>query len=226
MPERSRRRRIVLAVAAFALVAGALAGWYGTRPETLTSFLIGQARSRFGASLALEGPARFGFVPDLRLVLPRPSLGDPAGGAPFLRAETADVVVPWSVLWSDRIEIRSVALAKPTLDVDALDRWLAAHPSSGGLPDVRFAIRANGTRIVAGARTIASEVDIDLASAGDVTAWLRERSANPATAPLLPPLHGTLRAANVEIGGTRIEGVRVETRDDDSASATPPGTHP
>jgi hypothetical protein len=227
MRERVRRRRIALAVAAVtALAAGAFAIWYGTRPETLTSFLIGQARSRLGASLALDGPARFGFVPNLHLVLPRPALGDETGSAPFLRADAADVVVPWSVLWSDRIEIRSVELAKPTLDLDALDRWLAAQPSSGKVPDVRFTIRASGARIVAGAKTIASNIDLDVASAGDVTEWLRQRATNPATAPLLPPLLGTLRAADVELGGTRIEGVRIETSDDDAASAKPPGTRP
>ena len=226
MPERPRRRRIALAAAALLLVAGAFAAWYGTRPETLTSFLIGQARSRLGASLALNGPARFGFVPALHLVLPQPKLGDPASATPFLRAETADVVVPWSVLWSDRVEIRSVELVKPTLDVDALDRWLAAQPSSGKVPDVRFTIRASGARIVAGAKTIASNIDLDVASAGDVTEWLRQRATNPATAPLLPPLLGTLHAADVELGGTRIEGVRIETSDDDAASAEPPGTRP
>ncbi|HVV96222.1 MAG TPA: AsmA family protein [Rhodanobacteraceae bacterium] len=226
MPERPRRRRIALAAAALLLVAGAFAAWYGTRPETLTSFLIGQARSRLGASLALNGPARFGFVPALHLVLPQPKLGDPASATPFLRAETADVVVPWSVLWSDRVEIRSVELVKPTLDVDALDRWLAAQPTSGELPDVRFAIRANGASIVAGGKTIASGVDLDLASSGDVSNWLHERAANPAAAPLLPPLRGTLRATNVEIDGMRLEGVRIETSDDDTTPAKPSGKRP
>lgn len=215
----------MLALAACVLAAGAFAIWYGTRPETLTAFLVGQARSRLGISLALDGTARFGFVPALHLVLPRPTLGDSANATPFLRAETADVVVPWSVLWSDRIEIRSVDLAEPTLDLDALDRWLAARPSSGALPDVRFAIRAKGARIVAGAKTIASDVDLDLASAGDLSAWLGRRATNPATAPLLPPLGGTLRAASIEIEGTRIEGVRIETSDE-ATPAKPDGARP
>jgi hypothetical protein len=226
MPEPGRRRRIALAVAALVLAAGALAIWYGTRPETLTSFLVGQARSRFGASLALDGPARFGFVPNLHLVLARPTLADTAGSTPFLGAESADVVVPWSVLWSDRIEIRSVELVKPTLDLDALDRWLAAQPSPGKSPEVRFSIRANGARIVAGTKTIASGVDLDLASAGDVSDRLRQRAANPASAPLLPPLRGTLRAADMDLGGTRIEGVRIETGADDAASMKRAGTQP
>ncbi|HJT98254.1 MAG TPA: hypothetical protein VJ696_08050 [Rhodanobacteraceae bacterium] len=212
MPESRRRRRwrIALAIAVLAIVTGALLFRHYSRPEALTALLAANAKRALGAELSLAGPARFGFVPDLHLVLPQPSLGD--AGAPFLSAEHADVVVPWSILWQDdRYEIRRIELASPRVDLDALARWLASRPAGAESPDVRFTLVANDATLIANGKPVASGVDLSFASVGDVIDWAKH--AGPST-PLLPPLAGTAKAAVVEFEAVRLEGVRIETRDD------------
>lgn len=219
MPETRRRRRwpIVLALVAALAIAGFIAARHYMRPETLTAILIANARSQLGAELAVGAPGRFGFVPDLHLVLPKPSLGQ-ASQPPFLRAESADIVVPWSILWSDRYEIRRIDLVSPELDLDALNAWLSTRPA-GKAPDVRFTLRATDATLVAGGKPVASGVELEFASTGDLAAWLDEQKN--ATGPLLPPIAGTAKADSIEIGGTKLEGVRIETHEDEAASPPP-----
>ena len=220
MPEAKRKRRwpIALAVIAALVAVAAFVARHYTRPEALTAFLIGNAQSQLGAVLAVGGTGRFGFVPDLHLVLANPSLAPIERGAPFLSARNADVVVPWSTLWSGHYEIRRIELASPRLDLDALDAWLAARPAAK-TPDIRFALHAADATVVAGGKTIASGVELEFASAGDLGDWLDKRATAPGSTTLLPPIAGTAKAAVIEIGGARLEGVSVETRDDAAEQA-------
>ena len=222
MPETKRRRRwpIALAIVAGLVLIGALVARHYTRPEALTAFLIDNARSQLGAALVVGESGRFGFMPDLHLVLPNASLGALERQAPFLSTKNADVVVPWSTLWSGRYEIRRIELVAPQLDLDALDAWLASRPA-GKTPDVRFALHASDATLTSGGKTIASGVELEFASAGDLADWLEKRAAAPASTTLLPPIDGTAKAAVIEVGGTRLEGVRAETREDATRTGTP-----
>ncbi|HKE46955.1 MAG TPA: hypothetical protein VKB52_02740 [Rhodanobacteraceae bacterium] len=209
MPEQKRRRRwpIVLAIVAALVPISALVARHFTRPEALTAFLIDNARSQLGAVLVVSNAGRFAFVPEFHLVLPDPSLAASERGAPFLTAKNADVVVPWSMLWSGRYEIRRIELVSPRLDLDALDAWLASRPAAK-TPDIRFALHASDATVVSGGKTIASGVELEFANAGDLAEWLDKRAT------LLPPIAGTAKAAVIEVGGARLEGVSVESRDD------------
>jgi hypothetical protein len=228
LPDARGRRRwaIALAIAVVLVALGAWAARHYTRPETLTALLIERTRSQLGAELSLSGSGRFGFFPDLHLVLPHPTLRESSQPAPILSAETVDIVVPWSMLWSGRYDIRNVEVIAPKLDLAALDHWIVARPPAGKLPDVRFALRVRNATLISGGRTIASGVDLAFTSAGDLAAWLEAQPWQTSSAALLPPLNGTAGAATVDIGGTRIEGVRIEARADDGNEPASGGPQP
>ncbi|MGH8173540.1 MAG: hypothetical protein ACREPX_10345, partial [Rhodanobacteraceae bacterium] len=218
---RKPRRRIVLAIVVALLLVAALIVRHLSRPEALTTMLINNAKSQLGAELVLGETGRFGFVPDLHLTLAHPALKAPGQAAAFLSADSADVVVPWSTLSGDRLDIQSIDLVKPRLDIDALNAWLDSRPASAPPPDVRFALRAKDALVIASGKTIAENVDLDFASSGDIAGWLTRQRDSAKTSTLLPPLDGTIDAATIEYGDTRLEGVRIESRDDAGTKAVP-----
>ncbi len=217
-----RRRRWRIALIALVLLGGAvaLALRHYTRPDQLTALLVAQAQSVLGADLAIDGTAAFGFVPDLNVALPHPTLKAHGAGAVLLHAETLRAVVPWHTLWTSHYDIERIELVKPTLDLDALNAWLAARPPTGTAPpDVRFALRVeNGTLISAG-KTITQGLNMTFANSGDLAAWLANTGSTSTSA--LPPLTGHADAATVQFGDTRLDDVHVEVRDDDAATKRP-----
>ncbi len=219
-PRRRRRRWLIAWCVLSALgVASAFALHRYSRPQRLTAFLIEQTRSLTGAELTLDGVAGFDFTPNLHLVLPRPALK--SKDAALLTAASLDVVVPWHTLWSDRIDIERVVVERPVLDLDALSSWLAARPPGTSSVDVRFVLDLHDGVVLSAGRKLAEGVDLQLANAGDLAGWLAKwRTAGAATA-ALPPLGGSASARSVEIGGTRIEGLRVEIGDDAPAPQKP-----
>lgn len=218
-----RRSRWPFVLLALALLGGAaaLALRHYTRPQQLTSALIGQTRSLLGADLSLGGEARYGFWPKLHVVLPQPALRAPGAGSAFLRADRLEAALPWRTLWADRYEIERIDLVRPTLDLDALSAWLAARPpSNSAAPDIRFALHVDDATLVAGGQPVAQGVNLDFASRGDLAAWFAQ--IGPQMTPLLPPLSGSAKASSLQIGDTRLEGVHIELRDDAVQPPTPP----
>jgi hypothetical protein len=128
--ERSRRWWIFLGV--FALLA--LSGWWFVdrqlEPQRLTATVL----SRLGSSLALditfEGTPEYAFKPEPRLQVPDIVVSDPATGKVVLRAKRLDVSLPWATIRGGDIVITRLELEEPVLDVDALQRWLAARPAA------------------------------------------------------------------------------------------------
>ncbi|MBO9664936.1 hypothetical protein [Dokdonella sp.] len=213
---RPRRRRWPYVLLALALLTslGALVLRHYTRPDKLTALLIEQAQSQLGLKLALGDSAGFGLLPRLRVLLPKSSLEAAEGGV-LLDADSIGVVVPWHTIWGERVDIERIEIEKPRLDLDALAHWLAARPAGGAAPDVRFAIRVRDGALLASGKPIAEGLNLQFANAGDLAAWLAQvRTANSS---LLPPLAGSAEAATLQIGATRIEGLRVEVQDDGAA---------
>lgn len=216
-PPRPRRRRWPYALLAIALLGGAtaLALRHYTRPEQVTALLVAQTHELLGAELVIHGEARYGVLPKLRAILPKPALRLPGAATPFVRADALEVVLPWRNLWADRYEIERLELVRPVLDLDALAAWLATRPpSQAAPPQVRFAVHLDGGTVVKDGQPLARGVNLRFASAGDLAAWLERWRAQPDTAPLLPPLAGSADAAEIQFGETRLEGVHVELRDD------------
>ncbi len=117
------RRRWPYFLLALVLLGGgaALALQYYTRPDQLTALLVAQARNSLDVDLTIDGAATFGFVPDLGVSLPHPTLKARGSGVVVLRADSARAVVSWKSLWSSRYDIERIDLVKPMLDIDALN---------------------------------------------------------------------------------------------------------
>jgi hypothetical protein len=211
-----RRWPYAIAVLLVLLVAGAFAVREFIRPERLTAMLVTEVGTRFGATLELGDTARFGVWPSLHVELPRATLREVSATMPFLASEAIDVVVPWRSLWNDTLEIERVELDAPRLDLDALDAWLASRPPGGDIADFSVRIVATDAVLTRGATTIANGVDLDLASAGDLAAWLASGMDDPARA-LIPPLAGSIEATEVQLGETRLRGVRIDIDTDEPA---------
>lgn len=222
-----RRRRWPLIWSAVVLACllpagiGLLVLRHYTRPQKLTSLLVEQVRSQFGLELALGGVGGFEFLPNLHLALPRPTLKSADGGA-VLDAASIDVVVPWRSLWGERIEVERIRIERPTLDLDALSRWLAARPAGGAAPDVRFAVQVRGGTLLSFGKPLAQGLNLEFANAGDLAAWYAQLRDADATSPLLPPLTGSAETDTLQFGATHIEGLRVEIREAEPAAASKP----
>jgi len=213
-PQQPRRRRWPRVLFALLLLGavGAFVVHHYTRPKRLTTLLIDEVREQLGAELTLGGDAGYVLVPGLRAELPQPVLEAPSGV--LLRADALRAAVPWHTLWGDTVEIERIELVRPVLDLDALRAWLAARPQSNSAPpDVRFAIRVEHGSVIAAGKPIAEDVTLELANSADLAAWLAHFDPQSLQG-LLPPATGTFDAKAVQIGGTRLEGVHVEIRDD------------
>ncbi len=186
------------------------AGAWMLRPAALTALLSDQARRQFGLELRLAADLRYTLTPRLSLSLPAAEVRGGGETDPLLKVARVELALPWSSLWRRPPPIERLVLERPELDLDALERWLARQPTaeaSGGIPPFRLEIR-DGSLYRHGT-LLASGIDVDLAHAGELEAWLagwRQGGAIRA----LPPLSGRAGIRSIEIDGTRIEGLRLD----------------
>lgn len=186
------------------------AGAWLLRPATLTALLTDQVRRQFGLELRLASELRYALTPNLSLRLPAAEVRSIGESGLLFSAARVELALPWSSLWRRPPAIERLVLERPELDLDALERWLARRPAgeaAGGLPAFRLEIRDG--RLRRQGALLASGVDLDLAHAGDLDAWLA-RWRQGAAIETLPPLSGRAAIRAIEIGGTRIEGLRLD----------------
>jgi len=169
---RTRRRWLWLGL----LPVLALGGFFALRtllqPERLSAFLLRQAADATGLELTLAEPADIGFWPDLHLELSGVTAAIPGNSAaPLLRAERLDAVLPWSALRAQTLQLRSLRLYAPVLDVAVLRQWLSSREEAGPpqalrLPQLDAALAVEQGRIVDKDWTIAA-LDLALPSLRD-----------------------------------------------------------
>ncbi len=166
-PVRRRRRWLWLGL----LPALAICGFFAVRallePERLSAFLLQRASSATGLQLQLAEPADVGLWPDLHLELSGLTATAPGSEKPLLRVGRVDAVLPWSALRSDTLQVQSLRLLRPELDVDAMSAWLAQRERTATaelrLPQFDAAIEIDDGRIVGNAWAIEA-MDMSLAS--------------------------------------------------------------
>jgi hypothetical protein len=166
-PVRRRRRWLWLGLLPALVIGGFFAVRALLEPERLSAFLLQQASSATGLKLELAEPADVGLWPDLHLELNGLTATAPGSEKPLLRAGRVDAVLPWSALRSDMLQVQSLRLLRPELDVDAMSAWLAqrkrAATSELRLPQFDGAIEIEAGRIVGNAWAIEA-LDMSLAS--------------------------------------------------------------
>lgn len=201
------------------VVAGA--GAWLLRPAALTALLSEQARRQFGLELRLASDLRYALTPGLSLSLPAAEVRGSGETDPLFRAARVELALPWSSLWRRPPPIERLVLERPELDLDALERWLARQPTgeaAGGIPPFRLEIRDGSLR--RHGTLLASGIDVDLAHAGELDAWLAAWRQGDAMR-TLPPLSGRAGVRSIEIDGTRIEGLRLDVQPSANGSAGP-----
>jgi hypothetical protein len=87
---------------------------------------------------------------------------DPATGKVVLRAKRLDASLPWATVRGGEIVITRLELEQPVLDVDALQRWLAARPKVPfKLPTLTNGAKVTGGTVVGNGWTL-EDLDLDL----------------------------------------------------------------
>jgi hypothetical protein len=125
----TRARRWLLVTAALLLVLVAAVYWV-SRPQRVSSLVLGQLGSALGLEITAEGASEYRLRGGPRLVLRDVAAREPGSKTPLLRAKRIDVAVPWSTVRSRgaTLSITHVEIDAPVLDLPALQRWLAARP--------------------------------------------------------------------------------------------------
>ncbi len=208
-----KSRALKIAVALLALSAGAfLLLRHYAEPGRVAALLAEQTRSRLGLDLAFTGPARYALWPRLRLELDEARFALPGETAPLLAVERVDVSLPWSSLFDSRLVIEELLLTRPQLELDALQRWLAAGDDTAAVPDLSLHLRIDGAVLTRGGKPFARGIDF----AGDMDAqrlqrWWYELVQAAPNASALPPLPGSAQIETIELDGVRLDGIRVES---------------
>lgn len=117
------------------LPLAALIGFFELRallePERVSAFLLRQAEQATGLAISLDQPADIGIWPDLHLELIGLRATAPGASTPLLHARSVEVVLPWSALRSETLQLQRLRLIEPTLDMPALQAWLAQDDDTG-----------------------------------------------------------------------------------------------
>lgn len=210
-----RRRTRILFIVLFALLATfALAVHHYIQPQRLSALLVDQLQSRYGLELAMLNAAKIGFSPGLSIKLDHPTINATNMPQPLLTADQIDVALPWSTLFGSDPVIDRIALQKPSIDIDALQAWLATQASDGGPTVVpAFDLSLQDGAVVRGGTTLAAGLNANLRGAVELGAWIDDWAKSGGPASPIPPLNGTLDAKRISIGDTTLDGVRLRIDD-------------
>jgi hypothetical protein len=208
-------RALKIAVVLLALFAVAvMVVRHYAEPERVAALLIGETRARLGLDLAFASPARYSLWPRLRLELDDARFALPGEKSPLLALERLDVSLPWSSLFDSQLVIEELQLAKPQLEVTALQRWLAADgdAEATAVPALRLHLSIDDAILLRDGKPIARDIDFG----GDVDTqqlqrWWYELVQAAPDASALPPLPGAAQIGTIELDGVRLDGVRIES---------------
>ena len=143
----------------------ALFGWWMVdrqlEPQRLTATVLARLGDSLKLDIEFEGTPEYAFKPEPRLQVPNIVVRDPATGKVVLRAKRLDASLPWATIRGGDIVITRLELDEPVVDVDALQRWLAARPKVPfKLPTLTKGAEVNDGTVVGNGWTLE---DLDLA---------------------------------------------------------------
>lgn len=206
----SRRRWpwILLAALLLLVLAAVTALRWFADPARLTARLIGIAQDRAEIKITLEGNASFRYWPGLRLHLPALEVRGVDAELPMLSAQAMDVTLPWSILRDDELAIEHIELLEPTIHIDRVQQWLAQRTDPGaGMPSFRMHLRIRNAALYRQGEALFQGMDADINAGDALLDWFQ--TLDSAQTSLIPPIQGDAQLAELQLGETRIEGVRV-----------------
>lgn len=215
------RRRALLLLLLVVIAGVAIAIHHYSQPQRLSALLVGQLQARYGLDLRLPQPASVEFLPTLQLRMDQPLLAGAGNAAPIIVAERIELRVPWSTLFGSQPVIERIELVQPRIDLDAFQLWLATKASSKGPTSVpAFSLSTHDATVLRGGQPIATSLNVELDHAGELGAWIDQWSNEGAAASPIPPVSGSVDAASIRIGETRLDGIKL--RIDESAPVPTP----
>ncbi|MBN9241773.1 MAG: AsmA family protein [Mesorhizobium sp.] len=171
------------AAAALIVVATVVAGLILVLPALIStdwarSELSRQLSSASGMAIRLEGPVRLSFLPGLAVVAKDIAISSDTGGL-AVKVPGFSTAITLSSLWSDRLEIQSITLVDPVIEVKPAAATTAAqsvpaeagHDPLASLVDVlgRLAVNRitieNGSLVTSGetgTKSTLGAIDVDL----------------------------------------------------------------
>jgi len=124
-------------------------------PERVSAYLLERAGKQLGLELSVSEPAGIGLLPHLAIELYGLSARAPNGQDLVFSANFVEIVLPWSSLRSEQVEVSSLRLDQPILNLPALQRWQASQattqvgpPAALGLPSFDTPLRLRDGRVV------------------------------------------------------------------------------
>lgn len=153
MTDAPRKRRWPKVLAGLAIVL-ALAAWWIDRqlePARLARTVLAMAGQSQGLEIGFDGQPEYALRPEPRLVLPELVARQPGAAAPLLTAARAEISLPWDTLWGEGpVVVTRIELRSPSLDLAALDAWLATRPDEGPveIPTLTRGLRVTDGRVL------------------------------------------------------------------------------
>ncbi|MEO7917215.1 MAG: hypothetical protein ABIR16_06190, partial [Dokdonella sp.] len=146
----------------------------------------------------------------------------PAAAKPLLKAGRIELELPWSTLIGDEPVIDSIRVKQATIDIDAVQAWLATQSSSSGPTRVpAFSLVIEDATLRRADQMVASGLNANLHSDGELGAWIDQWASVAGPSSPIPPLSGTMDAKKIQVGETALDGVKL-TIDDYAPPAKPP----
>ncbi|WP_133478649.1 hypothetical protein [Cognatilysobacter segetis] len=132
---RSRGRLLLIAVVVVVALLAGLARW-ASRPQQVANLVLAQAGSALGLRITARGVSEYTLRGTPQLVLRDVTAQREGDASPLLTADRLLLSVPWSTIKSRgrEITVHRIELDRPTLDVSALQRWLATRPPTPQRP--------------------------------------------------------------------------------------------
>lgn len=208
------RTRIIFFILFALLATIAFVIYRYSQPERLSGLLVDQLQSNYGLQLSMPTAARIDFSPGVSVKLDHPVVTAAAGSTPLLTANAVDIALPWSTLFGDKPVIDRIALQQPRIDVDSLQAWLATQVSAGGPTVVpAFDLSLQDGTVMRGDQTLATGVNASLQGSAELGAWIDAWTKAGGPVSPIPPVNGTLDATRINVGETRLDGVRLRIDD-------------
>jgi uncharacterized protein involved in outer membrane biogenesis len=204
----TRRRKIVLSTLLALGVAAVLVVRHYAQPAQVSRVLVTLAHERLGLALTFTGEPRYSFFPRLALELDAPRLR--AASEPVLAARRLGVTLPWRSLYTSELRIERIELDAPVLDLDRLAEWTMPAASADGPRDTTAHVVIADGRIVRDGKAIMNGVTVDAELAlNALRTWVGGIGAR-AVDSVLPPLGLEATIDTIDLGGTTLEGVRID----------------
>lgn len=150
VPKRTRRARLarfaITAIILLVLLAGL--GSYLLQPQRASALLLDRVGSALDLRITATGKASYRLRGTPQLVLRDVVAQRPGDATALLRADRVFVSVPWATIRARGavLTVQRIELDAPTLDLPALQRWLAGRPPG----ETRIPTLTDGLRIVHG----------------------------------------------------------------------------